>query len=232
MGFAAAAARAASPTMLCLVRLSANEANKLGEAAAKGADAIVIDGAESGKLKDQIARASDLPIGVRTTAASRQNVASCREAGVDFVVLEPGSMAESLLEHNIGVVMALSSEPDDATLRLLGELGLDALMIPAPQAPLTVERLLSLRRLASLARTPLLTEVAPDIDASQLHVLRESGVLGVIIGAPSLGKLESLRQRIATLPARGHGREEHAEALIPAQALAGADHEDEYEDDD
>src|SRR3972149_3042092 len=94
LGFAAAAARAPRPTMLCLLRLSANEANKIGEAAAKGADAVVIDDAAPGKLKDQIVKADEQPVGVRMAAASRQEVASCRQAGVDFVVLQPDSMAE------------------------------------------------------------------------------------------------------------------------------------------
>jgi hypothetical protein len=33
------------------------------------------------------------------------------------------------------------------------------------------------------------------------------------------------------LPARGKRREEHVEALVPAQATAGHDHDDDYDDD-
>ena len=230
MGFAAAAARAARPTMLCLVRLSANEANKLAEAMAGKADAVVIEEAAPGKLKDQIARAGELPVGLKIAAASREDVASCRQAGADFIVLQPDSKAESLLENRIGIVIALTAVPDDTGLRQLGEIGLAALIVPAPQAPLTVERLLALRRIASLAHVPLLTDVSPDIEPSQLQLLREAGVVGVIIGAGSLGKLGALRERVAGLPARGQRREERADALLPAQALAG--HEDDYDDDD
>jgi hypothetical protein len=231
LGFAAAAARPPRPTMLCLLRLSANEANKIGEAAAKDADAVVIDEAAPGKLKDQIVKAGELPVGVRIAAASRQDVASCRQAGVDFVVLQPDSMAEALLEDNIGVVIALTTVLDDTDLRQLGEIGLAALIVPAPQAPLTVERLLALRRIASLAHAPLLTDVSADIEPSQLRLLRESGVVGIIIGAQSLGKLSSLRERVASLPPRGRKRDERADALLPAPALAG-DHEHDYEEDE
>ncbi len=231
MGFAAAAARAARPTMLCLVRLSANEANKLAEAMAGEADAVVIEETAPGKLKDQIARAGELPVGLKIAAASREDVASCRQAGADFIVLQPDSKAESLLEDRIGIVIALTAVPDDAGLRQLGEIGLAALIVPAPQAPLTVERLLALRRIASLTHVPLLTDVGADIEPSQLQLLREAGVVGVIIGAGSLGKLGALRERVAGLPARGQRREERADALLPAQALAG-DHEDDYEEDE
>ena len=51
MGFAAAA-RQPSPTLLCIVRLSSNDINKAEEAAEKGADAVIIDGADGGEVKD------------------------------------------------------------------------------------------------------------------------------------------------------------------------------------
>ncbi|MCH7809968.1 MAG: hypothetical protein IH863_05240, partial [Chloroflexi bacterium] len=122
----------------------------------------------------------------------------------------------------------LDSDLDDTYLRLLGDLGLDALVIAAPEAPLTVERLLAVRRLSALARTPLLANAQPDIDAKSLELLRDSGVAGIVLD--DAGKLAALRKRIAALTPRGRRKESHPDAVIPAQAAAG-DEDDEDDDD-
>ena len=230
LGFAAAA-RKPAPTMLSLVRLSTGDAAKAREAAARGADAVIIDSADPKKLKEQAEKADSVILGVRPQKAVREAVASLKGAGVDFAVVDAESaMAESLLEENLGYVLALHKSPDDTTLRLLGDLGLDALLVPAPMQPITLERLLELRRIAALSRTPLLTEITPDADSSLLQILRDSGVAGVVVEGSAIGKLEGLRERIAALPPRGRRREERAEAVLPAQP-AQADEEDEGDED-
>lgn len=230
MGFAMAA-RTSTPTLLCLVRLSSNESNKAGEAAEKGADAVIIEGADSGKVKEATKKAAQLSVGVRAQKAERKEVSSLREAGADFVVLDIESgPAEALLEEKIGLVLTGGRELDDTTMRLLADLGLDALIAPTPNGPLTLERLLALRRIAALARTPLLIEVAADSDVSYLQALRDSGVAGVIVDSSSIARLGRLRETIAALPLRGRKREERGEAMLPAPALAGVSSDD-YDDD-
>jgi hypothetical protein len=234
LGFAAAAARRASPTLLCLVRLSQNEAAKVEEAVKKGADAVILEGLDAGKSKDVRGRAGESALGVSMPgAASRDRIAAAREAGADFAVLEMASaMADALLEEKIGLVLSVDGESDDTTLRLIGDLGLEALIIASPEAPLSVQELLRLRRLAALARTPLLTHVSGNAEVNHLQALRESGVAGVIVDSSGLGKLEGLRERIAALPARGKRKEEKAEVMLPAGAMSGGgDHEHDDDDD-
>ena len=231
-GFAAKAAPAASATMLCIVRLDSNEANKAEEAAKKGAAAVIIDGGDTGRVKDFAKKAPDLILGVRPQKAEREQIAALREAGADFVVLDIESgMADALLEEKIGFILLSRGEADDTRLRLLADLNLDALIPPPPDGSLTIERLLELRRLSALGRTPLLVEVSGDAEASRLQTLRESGVAGVILEGSALGKLGKLSETIAALPARGKKREERADATIPAGATAGHDHDDDFDDD-
>ncbi len=231
LGFAPIAAAKAAPTMLTLVWLSANEAGKASEAAAKGADGVIVDGIDPKKLKEQGGKADGIVVGVRPPKAARDIVASLKQAGADFAVVEAdSSMADALLEENMGYVLSAKTPLDDTRLRLLAELGLDALIVEAPPPPVTMERMLDLRRIASLSRTPLLAEIAPDADASLLQVLRDSGVTGVVIDASGIGKLQALRERIASLPARGRRKEEHADAVIPAQAAHAHDEEDDGDD--
>jgi hypothetical protein len=232
-GFGPRTAAAAHATMLSLVRLNSNEANKAEEAARKGADAVIIDGGDSGKVKEFAKKAPDLLLGVRPQKPERENIASLRDAGADFVVLDTESgMADALLEENVGFVLLARSDTDDTRLRVLADLNLDALIPPPPDGSLTIERLLELRRVSALGRTPLLLEIAGDAGASSLQALRECGVAGLVIEGSQLGKLEKLRETIAALPTRGKKREERGEAMIPAAAAASHNHDDDDFDDD
>jgi hypothetical protein len=221
--------------MLCVVRLASNEANKAEEAAKKGADAVIVEGADEGKVKDFAKKAPNLLLGVRPQKSERDSIVSLKQAGADFIVLEADSgLAEALLEENVGFVLTTRGEAEDTSLRLLSDLGLDAVIATVPDGAFTIERLLELRRVSALARTPLLVEVPADAEASRLQALRESGVAGVIVDGSAVGKLGKLRETVASLPARGKRREERSEAMLPTGvgAAAGHDHDDDDFDDD
>src|SRR3990172_5667565 len=127
MGFGAAAARAPAPTLLCLVRLGAGEAGKAADAASRGADAVILEGTDAGRVKELAQKTAELSLGVRPEKAERSQVAAYREAGADFVVLEPDSAsAEVMLEEGIGVVLAIGRDHSDMALRLLSDMSLDA----------------------------------------------------------------------------------------------------------
>lgn len=230
LGFGAHAARARTATLLAIVRLSSGDANKAEEASKKGADAVIIEGADPGKVKDAVAKGGGLPVGVRPNNADRKTVSALRDAGADFVILEPESAsAEATLEEKVGFVLDQRGDADDTALRLLGDLGLDAMVIPSPPERLTLAELLKLRRVAALTRVPLLVGVKHDSEAGYLHALRDSGVAGVLVDSSALGKLGDLKARIESLPVRGRRREERAEAVLPA---ATPGHDEDFDDDD
>jgi len=230
IGFGAPASARKNPSLLTIVRLSPGEAGKAGEAAAKGADVVIIDGADAGKVRDAVSKGGDVCIGARPPHADRKSVAALRESGADFAVLEAESaMAEAMLEEKIGYVLDHRGGADDTGLRLLGELGLDAIIIPPPPERLTLQELLKLRRVAALTRTPLLTSVKPEAEAGYLHVLRDSGVAGVIVDWSAAGRLSDLKARIESLPPRGRRREERVEAVLPVTPPSH-DEEEEFED--
>ena len=64
MGFGAPAERRAAPTLLCLLRLDKDDAKRAAQAAA-AADAVIITGADAGKLADALKKLGDLPAGLR-----------------------------------------------------------------------------------------------------------------------------------------------------------------------
>ncbi len=227
LGFAAAAAKAPSPTLLVVVRLGEADAGKIADAASKGADVVILEGSAE-KLRNAKAT-GDAIIGLKLDNPTRAEAAAAREAGADFLLIEEDTAAETLLDEKLGFVIAASRDLEDTRLRLLGDLVLDAILITAPEPPLTVGRVMDLRRVAGLAHAPLLVEAAVDIDASALQIMRESGAAGIVLPASAISKLAALKERITTLPVRGKRKEEHSEAIIPAQTHG---HDDDDDDDD
>ena len=226
LGFASITSQVRQNSLLCGVRLR-DPAGAAG-AASKGADFVILEDVTRSKVKG-VAKV-DASVGVAGDFDS-DALEALVKAGVDFVVLAgTGADAAPLATESVGRVMALDSDLDDTHLRLLGELGLDALVVAAPETPLTVERLLALRRLSALARTPLLANAKPDIDEKSLELLRDSGVAGIVLN--DVGKLAALKKRIAALPPRGRRKENHADAVIPAQVSGEHDHDedDDYDD--
>ncbi len=222
-GFGPAAAPIKSPSMLIIVRLGGSETGKAAEAAKSGADAVIVADPAKAKAEGAI-------LGAALDKTDRASATAAREAGADFLLLDAASaLAEAMLDQKLGYVLNLAEEPDDTRTRLLGDLNLDAIIVPSPKAPVTLARLLELRRVAGLTRTPLLVQAEAGIDAALLQVLRDSGAAGIVIEASGIGKLGELKERIAGLPAAGKRHEERAEVTVSAHAAAGHDG---YDDDD
>ncbi|HUF54823.1 MAG TPA: hypothetical protein VMR52_13820 [Dehalococcoidia bacterium] len=222
MGFAAVATREKPATLLCVVRLA--DGGKAAEAASNGADIVIVE--EAAKLKG-LDKADGAVVGV-SGEFDQEAARELRKSGVDFIVV-PGAAAPAagLLEEKVGRVLAVAEDADDTTLRLIGDLGLDALLISAPELPLTVERLLAVRRVSVLAHTALLVAVPADIDGVSLRLIRDSGAAGVVID--DAGSVGALKERITGLPARSKAKEEKREPLLPLQS-SGYDDDDDDDD--
>ena len=227
IGFGVPAERRVIASMLCLLRLDKDDAKKVAQAAA-AADAVIVTGADAGKLSDTLKKlGSDVPAGLRIEDGKRTSVVAARAAGADFVVLDEESSADAVLEEKTGLVLTLGRDAGDTELRALAGLSLDALDVGPLGEPFTLRRLMELRRVSLLSQTPLLVDVPPGIEASRLEALREAGVAGVVLDGRSADKLQALRQAVLSLPPRGRRREGRTEALLPSVAAAASSEEDE-----
>jgi hypothetical protein len=224
MGFGVVAERSPSPSLLCLLHLGKEQ---VGKVTADAADAVIVSGLDAEKLDQAVKKIGDLPVGLSLEKAERTAVASAREAGADFVLLDDQAFAAAVLEEGVGLVLALPDGASDTDLRVLAGLPLDALRAPAMGQPLTLREMLELRRLSLFSQTPLLVDVTPEIDASGLQALREAGTIGVILDGAHADKLTELREAVLSLPPRGRRREERAEALLPSLTAASAEEEEE-----
>ncbi len=224
MGFGAAKA-APRPTMLV------GYFGPLGElagASAAGADFVLVD-ARSGSVDAVKLRgaAGDLPLGAWTAVQDSAAASVLREGGIDFLVVAEDSPAASLLDDDLGYVLALPSQPEELFLRSLEPLSLEALLLHNIPSPLTVAGELELSRTGSLAHRPMLCETAPDASADDLQCLRAAGVAAVMTDVAGLARL---KETVKSLPQRKPRREERAVVTLPRGQAPAADDEEEEDD--
>lgn len=229
IGFHVTAEQTSEPTMLAVARVP--DAGKIADAVEKGADAVIVEKADANKIQRGAGKAPGAAVGVPIDSGGIRDAKELKEAGVDFVLLDlDGTQADALLEEKIGFVLPVTLDADEMDLRLLGDLPLDALLVPAPEGKLTLRNAMKLRRVAGLARTPLLMPADPGIGSAELQALRASGVVGIVVDGSSVGKLDKLRETIGKLRPRGRHREETHEVSIPSGG--GGGDEDDWDDDD
>ena len=197
-------------------------------AAAAGADALLHRGGAEG-FAAVAAAAGGLPAGARAEAASAADADALIEAGADFLVFDDArTEAAALFREELGHVALLGDRgASDDELRLLQPLDLDALLIPAREGPLSVRDQLRVRRIAELARKPLIAPVSADAAAETLRVWRDAGAPAVLASGADADALARLAAAASAVPAPRARREERPDPLVPAAAPGGHDEDDE-----
>lgn len=176
---------------------------------------------------------SNATVGAWVDELSEASAESLHKANCDFVVSTlSGTVAAAVDTERMGQVLAPEQALDDTTLRALGPLGLDAILIDIDAAKMTLRQQLELVRVASFASTPLIVGVPIDADVSLLRVLRDSGT--AIVLAPEGANPEELTKlgnRLREVPSSRRGRENGRDiALVPASTAHHDENDDEPEE--
>lgn len=227
MGFGAARATPKA-TMLVGVLIPPSAAGT-----AKDADVVILD-ARSGKLvKDEAetakAAGGDAVLGAWVGDIDRDGAKELHAAGVDFLVFAPETTpASALLEEDLGYVLTLPAEPEEAFLRTVEGLSLDAIALARVPSPLTVAGQMELGRVGMLARKPMACLVQADADKSDLECLRAAGVVFLILDGDGAG-VATLKEAVLALPPRRQRRDERPAVSLPRAVAAPV--EDDEEDD-
>lgn len=208
--------------MLLVARLTAGEMKAVSKLAKQGTDLLLLDGTDPSRLKRALKDAPDAALGVEVNSLDNDSAAELQKAGADFAVIATAAEASALLENKLGFVLALDEEVSDIALRSLRELPVDALIAPALEEPLTISDQLELIRISNLSGKPLLTQVAGDVPEGQLRVLRDAGVVGIMVTGDDK-HIGDLRKRIDGLPPRGEQSKERMDALLPSMHPASAE---------
>ncbi len=222
MGFRATQPTATKPKMLLIASLAhVNSAGHLTEHIT-GADAVLItDTGLEAKSIQQIARSfADIPWGLWLGDISQKEITRAEEAGCDFVIFPADRTLAMPGNNKVGKILQVEKSLSEGLLKAVNELPLDAVLIaeePKKDYVLTWHHLMLYQRFADLLTKPLLVSIPLKITKSELQILWERGIDGLVvaveIGEPA-GSLKELRQIIDKLTFPSH-RHEKAIALLP-----------------
>ncbi len=219
--------------MLLVALVRERWARGVSEAIAAGTDALLLAGRPSEKeLTEAVSAAEGHPCGLLASEAEAEQPSRLRQAGLDFLVLDPQAPASALLDEELTLLIHVPDELTDTQLRTLDALPLDALYVERATAPPTIWRQMELRRMSMLARRPLLVQVQADAQHQDILSLREAGVALLAIDLRERGATDGLRRLrglIDALPRRRRlRREEGAQVLLP-QTVGEVEEEEEEE---
>lgn len=195
--------------------------------AARGADAA---GADLALLPDAAAVGdSDALAGVELSPLTTEGAATAEEAGAAFVVYDPDQAeAEALLRVRLDYVLRLPArEIEDGELRAVASLRPTLVIGPAVGDPMPVAALIALRRVGLGVGAPLAVSIPATAGAGLLEVLRDSGVVVLVLESPSAEEVAALRARIAELPVRSRRREDDSPVVTGVRPEAIEDDFDE-----
>jgi hypothetical protein len=206
-------------------------------AAEAGADVALISANDATGAVRELGKASGvkIPVGALLPSLDKAGADALADAKCDFVMSPLGTTRAGALEPGrMGHVISLGETIDDASLRALGPLGLDAIAVPGRDSALFLEDQLGFVRVAQLSATPLLVRLAAEPDAAELRALRDSGAAIVVAkpgtNAAGLRRLAELLREVPE-PRRREGRGPEV-ALLPALLGGGHDHDDEDDEPD
>ena len=135
-------------------------------AARGGADAVLIPLSNTEKeaqaLSQSLEALGGLPWGATVEELSAEELGRLKEKGCDFVVFSSARAAAAvLLEEEMGKVLEVETSLPDSQAAALDPLPIDALLVRAGAASLTVQGVMELQSLADLTGKPLLYVVPP-----------------------------------------------------------------------
>ncbi|MCY3881301.1 MAG: hypothetical protein OXG61_04200 [Chloroflexi bacterium] len=225
MGFGAPATGKDRALLLGVTGVSASDAAEALEAGADFAAVAADDTEGAVAALDGI----DGLLGAQIGSLEADGIEALEEAGADFVIAAPDEAAAGIVDSEVGLVLAANEAWEDAPLRALAPLSLDAVLVREPVEGFTVARRISLARVAALCGAPLIVAVGPDVSTADLAALRESGAGGVVGPADELA---GIIEQLEAVPLRSPKRrgEGGGFAIVPPGSAAGDG--EEIEDDD
>ncbi len=196
--------------MLLVAVVGEHWARGAGDAVGAGADVLLLTGQPQEKeLADAISVADGRPCGMVASGADADRLSRLRDAGFDFLVLDPDAPAGLVQDEQGTFLLRLREELTEAQLRALSMLGVDALYVELEPVRPTIRRQMEIQRISGLARRPLLLPVRTDAQQEDLLALRDAGVVMVAVDLKERGAADSMRRLrgvIEALPPRRRPR--------------------------
>lgn len=233
IGFGASSRQEPRAMLLAAV---ANGVDEAKAAIAAGADVVILPGQPTIQLNAVEALAAEkVTVGVWAGSLDEAGAEALAKAGCDFVISPLDATASAAVDtERMGQLIVASEAMEDTTLRSMAPLGLDGLFVERQSGAMTLAQQLALVRISSFASAQLMVTISTSATASELRVLRDSGVATVVVPAgASAAEIGAVVEALKAVPAPRKGRDGGREiALVPSVAAGRHEEEDDDDDDD
>lgn len=221
-----------TPKAMLLAAITRDEA-AARSAIEAGADAVIFrDGTTAAVPTIKALKADRILAGAWVDALDEKTAASLAEAGCEFIVSTLDATESTAVDsERMGQLLVADPSFDDTTLRSLGPLGLEGLVVELTGGAMKLKDQLALVRLATFSATQLVVVVDPAVTVADLRVLRDSGAAAIIARAGSTpDQVKALDQALRAVPPPKKGKEGREIALVPSVAAAPSAEEDDEDD--
>jgi hypothetical protein len=194
---------------------------------------VVMSKADKKTVKSVSKAAGKRLWGVQADALDAEQVERLKEAGCDFLVLDPGKTSAAVLDdEDLGKFIPVDSKLEESVARAIHDLPIDGALFGAEELlPLTVGRLIDLQLVRGLIDGPFIVSVPQEIARGDLLALRNADVGGLVLDLPKTDKIATLRETIAGLPQRRSGPSSSSTPLVPQHGTAFSAPSHDHEDD-
>ena len=235
LGFGAGARNDKGPPAIALIgRVMADALAADAELAGGDVDALlVVVGKADKKTVRSVSKAAGKRLwGVQAGGLDAEQVERLKDAGCDFLVLDPGTTSAAVLDdEDLGKFIPVDSKLEESVARAIHDLPIDGALFGAEALlPLTVEKLIDLQLVRGLIDGPFLVSVPQEIARGDLLSLRNADVGGLVLDLSKSDKIAALREAIAGLPRRPSRPSSPSSPLVPhfgtAFSAPSHDHDD------
>lgn len=195
--------------MARLISINQGSSVVLANNAEAGIDAVILPakGQAPNDLKPLVSAVGGVPTGIVLDSLQGRAAEHLLTCGADFVVFNLQTAGVVIDTKATGKVLDLNYDTDPEVLRAASELAgkVDAIMLSGNKsAYVTTEQVIICRRVVKMFDRPLVVEVNSAITATELLLLWEAGVDGIMVSeALSVKAVQDLKKIAATLPSSG-----------------------------
>lgn len=219
-GFGVATAGNQSPREIALIGLLESRGLTKRAALLKAdVDAILVDCGGKPLAKSAAATLQGKLWGAGISGFGQDEVASLKDQGCDFLVFEPGSTSATVVSNDdMGSVIVVTPDLDRETARAIQAIEFTGAYLSTDVVgrDISVARLIDLQRVRSMINGPLVA-IAPDSPTvSDLTVMRDAGISGLVAPLEDQDSIVYLSDRIKEIaPRRRSPGSRNWQALAP-----------------
>ena len=241
LGFTAPIKRESIPQMALLAKANSTKASILTKLKDANLDAFVLAGMhQSDKGSERALKyLKGSTWGATVANLDREASANYKPLGSDFLVFDiEGTRVDGIEEGDMGRVLRIPPNLDEAMLRGLEDLPVDAILLERPEAgtPLALTHMLAIGNVRAATSRYLLLEWDTDLTARELEHLRDLGVDGIVLDTEqsSIEMFTRIRQGINALPKRKLKGDQRTATLPRIAGLSHSfvHHEEQDDEDD